>query len=402
MLLLTTWLLLTLWTDKSYSGQPWYLGLDKIKILERRYLAIRPPNVFNWTPRSLLKNLPHFKASELRSFWLFYSLPCLWNLLEEEYFQHLLLLDDAVFLLLLQDSVSSRDIESSFQMLTHFCARMESLYGGRYETYNVQMLLHLPYCVECLGPLWCTSCFWFEGCNGDLTKLFHGTQNVDIQITHAVCTRQKIPELIPLLPGGSLAKAYFKHLAQGRALPNCRERIADKIHAIGCMRKFCLTGQAKKVVEDLLGPVLSAQKFNRLWKRGTMFHSVDYRPNGKRNSYTVEFLMNGHIEFGEVQYFFKCSLSCDNHSMCESSCQCKKSQHVAVLSLLERADHTFNHSKDRFSNATARHIIPIRKESGLSVAAAVADILCICVSVNICDASDVAFVCKLPNRFEKD
>ena len=122
-----------------------------------------------------------------------------------------------------------------------------------------------------------------------------------------------------------------------------------------------------------------------------MFHSVDFLPNGKRNSYTVEFLMNGHIEFGEVQYFLKCSLSCDNHSMCESSCQCKKSQHVAVLSLLERADHTVNLSKDRFSNATARHIIPIRKESGLSVAAAVADIVCICVSVNICDASDVAF-----------
>ena len=130
-----------------------------------------------------MKNLAHFKASELRAFLLFYSLPCLWTLLEEEYFQHLLLLVDAIFWLL-QDSISPSDIERSFLMLTHFCARMESLYGRRYETYNVHMLLHLPDCVERLGPLWCTSCFWFEGYNGDLTKLFHGTQKVDIQITH--------------------------------------------------------------------------------------------------------------------------------------------------------------------------------------------------------------------------
>ena len=46
--------------------------------------------------------------------------------------------------------------------------------------------------------------------------------------------------------------------------------------------------------------------------------------------------------------------------------------------------------------------MPIQKENGLSVAAAVADFVFICVSVNNCDASDVAFVCKLPNRFDKD
>ena len=172
-------------------------------------------------------------------------------------------------------------------MLTHFCARMESLYGRRYETYNVHMLLHLPDCVERLGPLWCTSCFWFEGYNGDLTKLFHGTQKVDIQITHAVCIHQKIPELIPLLPEGSPARTLYKHLAEGRALPNCRERIDDKVHAIGSIQKFDLTEQAKAVVQDLLGPILSAQKFKRLWKHGTMFHSIDYLPSTKRNSYTV-------------------------------------------------------------------------------------------------------------------
>ena len=80
-----------------------------MKKLEERYLGIKPPNVITRTPRSVLKNLSHFKASELRSFLLFYSVPCLWGLLEEEYFQHLLLLVNAIFLLL-QDSISPNDI----------------------------------------------------------------------------------------------------------------------------------------------------------------------------------------------------------------------------------------------------------------------------------------------------
>lgn len=148
-----TKMLLALWTDNSYSAQPWYLGSNVIKKLEQRYLEIKPPNVITRTPRSMLKNLAHFKASELRAFLLYYSLPCLWGLLEEDYFQHLLLLVNAIFLLL-QDSIPPSNIERSSSMLVHFCTRMEALCGKRYETYNVHMLLHLPDCVRNLGPLW--------------------------------------------------------------------------------------------------------------------------------------------------------------------------------------------------------------------------------------------------------
>ena len=145
-------MLLTLWTDKAYSANPWHLGSDKMMKLEERYLAIKPPNVITRTPRSLLKNLAHFKASELWAFLLYYALPCLWGLLEEDYFQHLLILVDAIFLLL-QDSISRSDINKSSSLLLHFCTRTEALYDSRYETYNVHMLLHLPDYVRQLGPL---------------------------------------------------------------------------------------------------------------------------------------------------------------------------------------------------------------------------------------------------------
>ena len=44
------------------------------------------------------------------------------------------------------------------------------------------VLLHLPEVVKDLGPLWAHSCFPFKSANGDLLKLFHGSQGVEKQV----------------------------------------------------------------------------------------------------------------------------------------------------------------------------------------------------------------------------
>lgn len=49
-------------------------------------------------------------------------------------------------------------------------------------TINVHNLLHLPNAVKRLGPLWAHSCFPFESANGELLKLFHGSQAIEKQI----------------------------------------------------------------------------------------------------------------------------------------------------------------------------------------------------------------------------
>ena len=49
---------------------------------------------------------------------------------------------------------------------------------------NVHGLLHLPETVWKLGLLWVYSCFLFEAANGDLMRLFHGSQAVEKQVCH--------------------------------------------------------------------------------------------------------------------------------------------------------------------------------------------------------------------------
>jgi len=84
-------MLLTLWLNNSHSKQPWSLS-SQIAKLDSRYLKMTPPACITRLPRSLASNFGHLKASELRTFLLFYSIPCLYGLLPEIYFQHYILL----------------------------------------------------------------------------------------------------------------------------------------------------------------------------------------------------------------------------------------------------------------------------------------------------------------------
>ena len=398
-------MLLTLWTDKSHSSEPWFLGAEKLKVLDKRFLQIKPPYKVTRTPRSLIANMAHLKASELRAFLLFYGLPCLWGLLPDEYFQHFLLLVEAVFILL-QDSISSEQLSKSATLLQHFCLRVESLYGGRYQTFNVHCLLHLVSCVENLGPLWASSCFCYEDFNGDLRKLFHGTQNVDSQITFAICFQQKIPELVSLLPFGSLQLEYYSNLTSARPklLNPKQEEIGDQTYAVGTQYLVVLEGEKKTAVEVTLGRIARTYAFHRLILNGTMVHSQQYKVVTRRNSYTVSFNAGDgcdNVKYGWVLSFLKCFLVCKNPTFCSKTCSCKNPKYVAIICQFERA-RDCKLSSDNFTNAEASHLLPCSRETGARVVAVqVERLISLCMTVD-CGLPDTFFIGKFPNVFEKD
>ena len=116
-------MLLNLWLDKQHHDEPWYIG-KLVSGLEKRYMSIKPPSCISRLPRSIIGNFSHLKASELQSFLLFYSLPCLYGLLPDSYFQHYLLLVEAIYILL-KHSISSNDLAKAARLLKHFCIRIE-------------------------------------------------------------------------------------------------------------------------------------------------------------------------------------------------------------------------------------------------------------------------------------
>ena len=79
--------LMTLWFDplnknKSFSAQ------IKLDTAEKRILSLKPPNHITRAPRSIKGNLGYWKASEFRSFLLYYFVPVMIGLLPSFQFQH--------------------------------------------------------------------------------------------------------------------------------------------------------------------------------------------------------------------------------------------------------------------------------------------------------------------------
>ena len=143
----------------------------------------------------------HSAAHELQAWLLHYSPAVLHGILPEDYYQHHLLLVESVYILLM-DVVRDDDIKQSSRLLKHYCMLFATYYGmctcmqlyviiadvstfagDRYMTASLHSLLHLPDSVRNLGPLWSHSCFPFESANGDLLKLFHGSQGIEKQVS---------------------------------------------------------------------------------------------------------------------------------------------------------------------------------------------------------------------------
>ena len=68
-------------------------------------------------------------------------------------------------------------------MLQNIVLLMGRLYGPTKCTINIHHLQHLAYYVSRRGPIWAYSCFAFEGLNGFIKPLVHGTHHAMEQMS---------------------------------------------------------------------------------------------------------------------------------------------------------------------------------------------------------------------------
>ena len=260
-------------------------------------------------------------------------------------------------------------------------------------------LLHLEDCVKNVGPLWACSCFWFEDYNGDLRKLFHGTQKVELQIAFSVCIQQKIPELIPLLPLGSSSKLFYENMTQGRYMLKCkREEISSKLFALGVMSPIVLNATLTSFIESKIGCVSSVFIFKRIQMDRYIIHSKAYLNIVRRNSYTVFVTGAGFVQ---VKFFVKLYVKCPNVLFCSNACTCKVPHYYGVADCCLKPATDITMSSDKFTDCKADHIVPVRREECSNVVFPVISVKALCVLVD-CSHTQCMFVCKLPNRYEKD
>ena len=366
-----------LWFDKSHKQEIFSIS-SRVTEVDQRLLGIKPPSYIARLPRSL-SEISHFKAAELKNFLLFYSLPCLIGILPQDQFHHFSLLVYATYILL-QEKITAQDILQCKRMLMEFVINIPALYGDRYLTSNVHLLLHLTDRVADLGPLWSTSCFYFEDFNGQLRRLFHGTQSIEKQIAFAVCVHQSLPKMAQTLHYGSCEKEFFQRMMDKKH-QSTQERISDRVFVVGAYYSRPMTTEEQHAVFLVGGDLDTVTFFKRLYAHQQIVHSLEYKSAFRRDNSVVRFSGHG---FGRVNCFVKVNTL-------------RGPSFYALVKVMEKS----NEGSDVIPRSTSdRHMVALRPSCGQLIAINVEDITDVCVCVAASDK--LCFVSVIPNKVEKE
>lgn len=271
---------------------PWYLG-DKVEEINEFIENIKVPDFITRLPRKI-KDLKYWKASELRAFLLYYSVPIFKDLFPDKYFQHWILLVGAVYILL-KDEISEDDLNSAEIMIRSFVRDIGPLYGDNCYVYNMHNLLHLCTFVRRWGPLWATSAFIFESFNGFLAANVHGTKNLgkelinNIKIAQSVAILDNVVNAPP--PDGHHCFRSRQQVNELLGRPLQKETLSDdEVLAIDSSRHLgCYLMYARAKVSSVI------------------YTSEMYDAHKRRANSFVQFKCDGseRLEYGQIVLFIK-------------------------------------------------------------------------------------------------
>ena len=133
-----------------------WLKKDIISALDIRninqHLALTKPIAeIHRLPRNLCKK-SKWKASEWKSWLLFFSFSCLKNYLSANYLEYFTLLVNTIFILL-KTKITEDELRRCDCDMIQFVGEFEILYGEEAMTFNVHCLLHIVQSVRYSGPL---------------------------------------------------------------------------------------------------------------------------------------------------------------------------------------------------------------------------------------------------------
>ena len=394
--------MLNLWFASENSNKPFSISELATKA-DKRLFQIHPPLEIGRTPRSTEHHRKYRKASELRSFLLYYGIPALFGILGANYFQHFAILSQGSFILL-QDSISEQELQQCERPLEYFCLMFPYLYELRYQTINIHNLLRLPQSVRQLGPLWTCSCFHFEDKNGYSLKMIHGTQNVASQIVTAVSFVQNLPQMVESLKKNHSNAGNFYQNLTGAQNSSQQTQIMQNTYALCARSSRELAEDEFAALADVLGYIPDSKKvlaFTRLKKGKEIFHSSAYKKVTVRNSYTVLYrLGQTHVNFGLTNnVFFQYKPSCPGTGSCMFHCTCHAFNYVVIQELSQR--HESNFLTENPCDIELSHVIPVTKRVKRVIRLSNIVTKCVSLSYKEADLGEAAFVARLPNKLEQ-
>lgn len=327
--------LLGLWFDGKHSNCAFSLSKFKEEI-SNRMISITPPNFVQRVPRSL-RDLHYWKASELKNFLFYYSLPLLSDILPKQFLEHHIALVTATFIVS-QDSISPKELDLADKLYLQYVFMFEELYGLEFMTAVVHQLLHLTDDVYHLGPTWVSSNFPFEDINGKLMKLVHGTQHPEIQISCAMANILHQPNMLAKLNEGSNVQRFCKSMLSHGKTFKILEKINEFTYSLGSYKNITdrIPVDLRVTLLDSTDEIGKIQIFYKLKVKRFVYNSYTKNSGLKHDSSTIKFALENETYYGQIYYFVKNCLLCDTH---ENQCYNCKFEYFAYVKILEKTEH---------------------------------------------------------------
>lgn len=300
-----------LWFDAKYADEDFSI-YNLVEVVDYRLCNIAPPSYTARRPRPIKTHFCHWKASELKNWFFYYSIPVLAGILPDKYIDHYKLLVLAIYLLS-QQSVSRSMINLAETLLREFCSRFESLYGLRNMSCNLHSLRHLPEVVRRTGPLWTTSCFPLEDLNGKLKALSHGSNSPHLQIASNLNMYIIVYTLRnEWLKENSDAFNYCETLSNPMKRLKLT-RIDESLYIVGSISKLN-TNESQQIMNSNNLPGTNIFLFKKLYKNKMLYSSLADQKNKKTKSFFVKYEAENSIShLGAIQKFIRVT-----------NCECKK------------------------------------------------------------------------------
>ena len=315
-----------------------------MKDVDDRLLQIKLPSEIKRLPRSLSETLKYWKASELRSFLLYYGVPVLIGILPPVLLQHYMLLVYATFILL-KDGSTAEELKQAESCLLQFVEFFVTLYGVRYATLNIHQLIHLVDDALNLGPLYTHDCFYLEDKNRETLNFIHGTQNIDTQITTGISFIQKIPELInDCIEPGTVFEKLVNSLRSGYS-PKHKEELFNEVHRLGAKCRRLMSNEEFVAVCDSLQftpPSIVAIFFKRIALKNMYIYGTDYKRMLSRTNAVVKLYPNQRqIIFAEICRFVHFKTDDQDHFLClgHALIPCKEYNGSCHITQVEKKGH---------------------------------------------------------------
>uniref|UniRef100_A0A6V7IHC1 Transposase domain-containing protein n=1 Tax=Bracon brevicornis TaxID=1563983 RepID=A0A6V7IHC1_9HYME len=305
-------MLLSIWFDPSNKNHRASL-LSHSKTVNKLLSGIAPPSFVERKPRTL-DDSSYWKASELITWLLVFSLPILTTIMPQKYLNHHTQLVYALYLCC-QKSVLIADLTKARTLLLSYVSEFKELYGEKFMTCNLHSLLHLCQIVQDFGPLSIYSCFPFENANGILKSLLHATRDAQLQIYDAVSSYVQLDSLkSKFLEKDSNAMEFCNRLERKGTHRLKLSIVHDKIFITGVPKKLMpVPTYLVRILETHGIDEKSVYEFSRLMINGEIYASKSYTRAGKTNSTCIDFSQNGNRNVGIIQNLIRVSnCSCKN------------------------------------------------------------------------------------------